>query len=126
MKMCYSSNEYRNFKDGITNNDLLNISDKTNTMATWYFYGLVRVIQKYANEVWQDVVGENVNFKLSVANWADLNEKDKKDYKELEANILSQVGPAFKVLESQIKGTADKEKFTHSLRHVLDAYVYIQ
>jgi len=43
--------------------------------------------------------------------------------KELEANILTSIGPTFKVLEANIADKVDKEKFTKYMRGVLDSYV---
>jgi len=34
MKLCYSNSEYRMYKDGLTNNDLISISENTNVLVT--------------------------------------------------------------------------------------------
>jgi len=61
--------------------------------------------------VWTDVVGENLDFKIAVPNWKDLPADQAADLKELEENILSAVGPSFKVLEKKIKGSKEKKEF---------------
>lgn len=61
--------------------------------------------------MWKDVVGENIDFKISIPNWKDLPDNQKTELKELETNIMTTIGPSFKVLENNIKDKNDKIKF---------------
>lgn len=85
----------------------------------------MRYVQYNANAVWKDVVGENLDFKISIPQWTDLSDVKKKDLKELESNIIEAVGPSFKVLESNIKDADAKKKFVQFYRIILDSYVYL-
>lgn len=61
--------------------------------------------------MWKDVVGENLDFQIAVPNWKDLPADKAKELKELEDNILTAVGPSFKVLENKLKGDKLKKEF---------------
>jgi len=63
--------------------------------------------------VWKDVVGENLDFKIAIPNWKDLPDALKSDLQELEANIMNAVGPAFKVVEENIKDKVVKKQFVN-------------
>lgn len=57
------------------------------------------------------MVGENIDFKIAIPNWKDLPDALKTDLQELESNIMNAVGPAFKVVEENIKDTVVKKQF---------------
>lgn len=73
-----------------------------------------------ANAVWKDVAGENVDFKSNIPKWPDLNASKKKELETLEKNILSTIGPSFKVIEENLKKNSDKELFVQYYRRMLD------
>lgn len=111
MKACYSDNEYRKHKSGLTEADIKNLGTKTDTLVTWYFYLVVRYVQFTANSVWKDVVGENIDFTIKIPSWTDLSDSKKKNLKDLESMITDQVGPSFKVLENSISEKVAKKQF---------------
>lgn len=57
------------------------------------------------------MVGENIDFAIDLTQWDDLAEDKRKDLKDIETSILEGVGPAFKVIEANIKDEQVREKF---------------
>lgn len=120
MKVCYSNSEYRSHKTGLVEADFKTLAQKTDVMVTWYFLMIVRYVSYTANAVWKDVVGENLNFKLSIAHWKDMTAAQKKVFKAMEESILNTVGPSFKVIENNLKDNKDKKLFVQYYRRILD------
>jgi len=57
------------------------------------------------------VVGENIDFNIDLTQWDDLAEDKRKELKDIETSILEGVGPAFKVIEANIKDEQVRERF---------------
>lgn len=57
------------------------------------------------------MVGENIDFNIDLTQWDDLAEDKRKELKDIETSILEGVGPAFKVIEANIKDEQVRERF---------------